>query len=105
LRVQTLLLGGKSLTGHLGELRAFDIRIRASRRASELIAEGQKKGEIAQQGQPKKETSSKTTLLPRQKSQKLWSLSASAAISLLSGKNTSEALQAPSACAYFYLYS
>jgi hypothetical protein len=32
------------------ELRAMDVRIRASRRAGELIAEGQKKGEIATQG-------------------------------------------------------
>jgi len=47
----------------------MDIRIRASRRAGELIAEGQKRGEIAIQGQPggvfnKKVTSTQATLLP-----------------------------------------
>jgi hypothetical protein len=49
------------------ELRAMDVRIRASRRAGELLAEGQKHGEIAVQGgdgsnqHAKKQTSSATT--------------------------------------------
>ena len=47
-------------------------RIRASRRAGELIAEGQKCGEIASQGQQndafnKKVTSTQTRLLPDEK--------------------------------------
>jgi hypothetical protein len=52
------------------ELRAMDVRIRASRRAGELIAEGQKNGTIASAGQPRKVLSSQTTILSGKKKPK-----------------------------------
>jgi hypothetical protein len=54
------------------ELRALDIRLRASRRAGQLIDEGQKKGKIAWKGQPKKkEMSSAATLKKKPKTLEL----------------------------------
>ncbi len=53
------------------ELRAMDVRIRASQRAGELIAEGQKNGTIAHVGQPRKERSSETTILSPKKLEEL----------------------------------
>ena len=59
------------------ELRAMDVRIRASRRAGELIAEGQKSGEIATPGdigRPRKSSAQTSIFPPKEKPKTLGEL-------------------------------